>query len=301
MYHINPTAAPSSAPPPLRPSTGRGRPYLAEIVAAARELYEGGELRCDEIAARIGLGPVTIARWARRLGWRRTGWRQPGPEAATEVAAPRRPRGRYGPADHAAARARIEGSRDSLETIALELGITSPTLFRWKKQFGWRRPPSPPRPGPSYHRSRPLGRPYAADAIGIAKRLVTQSLLSQEKIAAQAGISQQTVSDWMRKRGWTRPPVPPGSPRFAAGKRCGPLAETGNRRGRPYAPESRREARALWELTRLSTTLIAARCGVSRDAVARWARKEGWDGPRGRAGVRQLRGFFATQGRLGRR
>lgn len=300
---MNPTAdlsPPSLDPSPLRPSTGRGRPYPADIVAAARELYENEELRCDEIAARIGIGKVTIALWARRLGWRRTGWRCPGAGAAP-LSAPRRPRGRYGPDDHASAQARIEGSRDSLETIAVELGISSLTLFRWQKRFGWQRPASPPRPGPSFHRFRSRGRPYASDAVGIVQRLVTQSLLSQEKIAAQAGVSQQTVSDWMRQRGWTRPPVPPGSHRFAAAKRCGPLAETGNRRGRPYARESRRKARTLWELTRLSTALIAARCGVSRETVSLWARKEGWDRPRGRAGVRQLRGFFATQGRFGRR
>ncbi len=201
---------------------------------------------------------------------------------ASFAAADRVPRrGRYGPVDHEAARALIEGSRLSRERIGIELGIGGTTLFHWQKRFRWRRPAAPERPGPQFYRYRLLrGRPYAADAVGIAQRLVTGTLLSQASIAAQAGVSVATVSRWTSKRGWTRPPAKPWSHRFAASRRTAPVATSGDRRGRCYAPQVVAAARELYEQTALSTALIAARVKVSAVTVERWARVKGWTRPR---------------------
>lgn len=49
----------------------RGRPYAASVAAEARLLYEHAGLPTAHIGARLGAHPVTIARWARRDGWRR--------------------------------------------------------------------------------------------------------------------------------------------------------------------------------------------------------------------------------------
>ncbi|MDB5511841.1 MAG: hypothetical protein JWR08_1324, partial [Enterovirga sp.] len=171
----------------------------------------------------------------------------------------------------------------------------STTLCRWCKRRGWQRPaaPGPARVRPPRYR-RGRGNPYAADAVGRARDLAATTLLSQARIAAQVGVSQAQISVWIRKHGWVRPPVPAWSKRFAASRRTGTLASGGDRRGRPYAPQLRRDARALWELTRLPTTSVAARLGVGPGSVARWARQEGWIRPRGRPGAAQLRGFFGA-------
>ena len=58
------------------------------------------------------------------------------------------------------------------------------------------------------------------------------------------------------------------------------------------AAEARRDARQLWELTRLPTSVIGARVGAHRVTVARWAKEEAWERPHGRPGARQLRGYF---------
>jgi hypothetical protein len=128
-----------------------------------------------------------------------------------------------------------------------------------------------------------------------ARALLTGTLLSQAAIARQIGVSQWWVGDLLRRRGWERPPVPPRSKRFAASGRKGVLASEGDRRGRPYAREVRRDGCNLWELTRLGTALIGARLGVHPATVARWAKEESWVRPRGRAGRAQLRGFFGSQ------
>jgi hypothetical protein len=174
----------------------------------------------------------------------------------------------------------VEGTRLGLERIGLELGIGTATLFRWTKRFRWQRPAAPDRPGPSHYRSRTRrGRPYMADAVETARDLATGSLLSQTRIAAQAGVTQATISIWIRKRGWTRPEPRPGSRRFAASVRTAPLAATGSRRGRPYAPEIAAEARLLFVQSELPTMVIAARLRVTPVTVARWARLGGWTRP----------------------
>jgi uncharacterized protein YjcR len=108
-------------------------------------------------------------------------------------------------------------------------------------------------------------------------------------------VCQAQISVWIRKHGWVRPAVPAWSKRFAASRRTGTLADAGDRRGRPYAPQLRREARALWELTRLPTLVIGRRLGVHPGTIARWSHEERWERPRGRAGIRQLRGLFGMR------
>ncbi len=193
--------------------------------------------------------------------------------------ASRRP-GRYEAEDHAAARALIEGSRLGLERIGLTLGIGTATLFRWQRRYRWTRPAPPDKAGPTYFRYRSRGRPYAADAVGTARDLVTGTLLSQKRIAARAGVSQASISKWIRRRGWTRPADKPGSRRVAASRRTAPTAESGSRRGRPYGPATVAEARRLYTETELSTDMVAARVRVSPVTIALWARTNGWTRPR---------------------
>ena len=203
-------------------------------------------------------------------------------DAADKAADRGRPRhAPYGAAEHEAARALIEGSRLGLERIGLQLGIGTATLFRWKKRFRWTRPAPPDRPGPHHYRYRRLrGRPYATDAVETARQLVITTLLPQARIAARAGVTQATVSNWIRRRGWTRPKAKPTSHRFAASRRTAPTVASGDRRGRGYDPQVVAAARELYEQTQLSTVIIAARVKVSAVTVARWAKLKGWTRPR---------------------
>jgi transposase len=257
------------------------------VVEAVRALL-GTELRFDEIAARTGVGAATVGRWSRRFR-----------AAAGEGLPPGRPGtcgpgGRHSPETRQAARAMVEGTQLGLERIALALGIGVATLARWVRSERWPRPAGGSHFKPARYRI-PRGRPYAADAVGTVRDIVTATLLSQKRIAAQAGVSPPTVSSWIRKRGWTRPSPRPGSRRFAAASRAAPLAETGSRRGRPYAPETVTTARRLYEQTELPTLLIAARVRVSPVTVAKWAKQGGWTRPRdipfpdGRPGRRRPR------------
>jgi transposase len=273
-----------------------GRPVEPETIAAARALVEGTTLPMGVIAARVGVCRDTVHNLANRHGWRR-------PRAA------RMPlRGQRGgghpivPEIVAEARALMEGTALSRGAIARRLGVSRKALQLWQKRDGWRRPPEAPGPLPGPlpdGRTRPAryrrgGRAYAADAVGMAHTLLTRSLQSQQEIADQIGVSRKWVGNMLRRRGWQRPPFPPGSRLACANRRTAPLATTGNRRGLPYAPEVRREARALWEVTSLPTALIAARIGVGPWTVNRWARRDGWERPRGRTGARQLRGYFGV-------
>lgn len=203
-------------------------------------------------------------------------------DAVDEAAHRRQPRhAPYGAADHEAARALIEGSRLGLERIGLQLGIGTATLFRWKKRFRWSRPAPPDRPGPHFYRYRRLrGRPYATDAVETARQLAITTLLPQARIAARAGVSQATVSNWITRRGWIRPKAKPTSHRFAASRRTAPVAATGDRRGRGYDPQIVAAARELYQQTELSTVIIGARVKVSAVTVARWAKLKGWMRPR---------------------
>ena len=280
----------STRPGALRNTTGRGRPYPPELVEAVRDLLLRTDLRFAEIAERTGVGEATVGRWARRFRWR-TG--RGTAAASPQRPSPRRPgqakRGhdvavqaatgayrRYTPEERDAARLLIEGSRQSVEQIGLQLGIATPTLFRWQKREGWHRPPPQDRIGPRHYRSRRRGRPYGGDAAGIARDLATRTLLSQKRIAALAGVSQATVCNWIRLRVWKRPQAMPGSRRFAAARRTASTAQSGSRRGRPYAPEIVAQVRELYQTTALPTPLIAARCKVTAVTAARWAREKGW-------------------------
>lgn len=109
---------------------------------------------------------------------------------------------------------------------------------------------------------------------------MTGTLLPQARIAERAGVSQATISMWIRRRGWTRPPARPESHRFAASRRMAPTAESGDRRGRRYDEGIVAEARLLYQQTELPTAIIAARLRVSAVTVARWAKGQGWLRPR---------------------
>lgn len=172
---------------------------------------------------------------------------------------------RYPLALREAARALVEGSRDGMERIAGELGIHRYTLHRWTKRFGWVRPAAPARTGPDFYRARRLGRPYAADAVGTARTLVTASKLPAHRIAAQAGISRATLYRWMRRPGWERPP--------AVRARARPYRA-------PYPPEIVARAGELYRTTRLSTRFIAARVKATAERVRHWAKAGGWTRPR---------------------
>lgn len=187
-----------------------------------------------------------------------------------------------------AARALVEGSALPQAVIAARLGIGRATLSRWLKAGCWRRPPEAPtflrprRDGgarPVRYRSM-TGRPYAADAVGAAKLLLTQTLLSQAAIAARLGVGATWVFRLLRRTGWTRPAVPRGSRRFSAFVRTAPVATNGDRRGRPYAPETVAAARELYEAAGFSTRFVAVRVGVSEATLQRWAREKGWRRPR---------------------
>ncbi len=282
MKTNDPAVAPLPALSPLRESGRRGRPYRPEVVEVVRALL-GTPLRFAEIAARTGVGEATIGRWSRhfRFAAGEGGATYPVIPGLAGGENPEPTTGLRRAETRDAARAMVEGTRLGLERIGLELGIGTATLSRWVRRGGWHRPAPPDKAGPSHYRSRTRrGRPYMADAVETARDLVTGTLLSQKRIAAQAGVSQATVSIWIRKRGWIRPAPRRGSRRFAAAARTAPLATTGNRRGRPYAPEIVAEARRLFVQTELPTIIIAARLRVTPVTVARWARLGGWTRPR---------------------
>ena len=177
---------------------------------------------------------------------------------------------RYGPEVREAARVRIEGTREGLERIGLALGIDRWTLHRWQKRFGWQRPPPPDRlvlprdRRPDFYRSRRLGRPYGGDAVSTARDLVLGSTLPLDRVAARAGVSRATLYRWIAQRGWTRPPE----------------HARGHGHRRPYGPEVVAAARELYQITELSTRMIAARVRTTREWVRHWARQEGWTRPR---------------------
>lgn len=218
----------------------------------------------------------------------------------------------------AEARALLEGTRLSFDAIAERTGVSPTTLCRWRKRNRWVRPGASEAPARPVRHRRGRGLPYAGCVVAQARDLLTGTLLSQKAIARQVGVSQAQISVWLRKRCWERPSAPPdvgsarfgllrgwnagssgsrGGRRFAASRRGGVLASEGDRRGRPYAGSVRAEARALWEVTRLSTAVIGARLGVHPGTVARWSKEEAWERPRGRAGRAQLRGFFGAMRR----
>jgi DNA invertase Pin-like site-specific DNA recombinase len=263
-------------------------------VQAVRGLVEDTTLPQGEIAARVGVCRETVSNLRVRHGWRRPG-------AA-------RLRGQCGGDNPvlteavAAARPLVDGTALSVTAIAKRLGVSRSSVTRWRVHYGWQRPPDAPTSEPPPRadgRARPAryrtvkGRPYAADAVERARDLLTGTVLSQVAIARQLGVTHAWVGNLLRRRGWERPPAPRRSRRFWANRRTGPLAVEGDRRGLPYAPEVRREARAMWELTLLPTASIAARLNIQPRSVNRWAQQEGWERPRGRRGGRQMRGYFA--------
>ena len=282
-----------SSPGPTAPNR---RSCPPKIVEAVRALIEGTALSQREIAARTGVCPHTVSNLKQRHGWTRPNGRPVRGEARRECF-PRLA------AAMAAARPLVEGTVESEGAIARRLGVDRGSVARWRKLYGWTRPAGAPTflPGPRADgQSRPVrsrlrrGKPYMTDAVEGARTLLMMTLLSQKAIAKQLGVSQWWVGDILRRRGWERPGVPAWSRRFAAGRRVGTLASEGDRRGRPYAPALRREARAMWELTLLPTALIAARIGVGPSTVARWAQADAWERPTGRVGARQLRGYFGA-------
>lgn len=275
---------PSSSCPdqsrPKRQAAGKRLCCPADTIEAARALVEGTTLSLDIIAAQVGVQRETVARMRDRHGWTRpAGARVPGRAGGGHA---------IGPEVVEAARALVEGTALPQAVIAARLGIGRATLGRWGKARRWTRPPEAPtflRPCPD-GRARPVrylsikGRPYAADAVGTAKYLLTETLMSQAAIAKRLGVSSAWVCRQLHRKGLTRPPVPRGNRRFSAFVRTAPVATSGDRRGRPYAPETVAAARELYQASGFSTRLIAARVGVSTVTITRWARKEGWVRPR---------------------
>lgn len=302
---------------------GRGR-LRPETVEQIRTLVETTTLTEREIARRLRVSTATISRLKREGGWGE-------PEGSARLL---RRRGRpYPPELVAAVRALVEGTGLTYREIARRTGVSSAMACRWRRLHGWRRPEEaarPVHPGASGLRAarrearrqrrwehrirqesetgalgrqkppralRRPGRPYRADTIEAVRVLVVGSVLSYRVIAARTGICSETAWRWTRRHGWRRPNLPVIARRSAAARRTAPVATAGNRRGRPYAPEIRREARALWELTALPTALIAARLGLRPGTVSLWARREAWERPRGRPTGRQLRRFHGMRRR----
>ena len=232
----------------------------------------------------------------------------PSPPASSPRGGRRFGRAGFPPEIVEAARRLLEETALPLAAVAERTGVSGGTIWLWRKRHGWRRPPDAPgalpkprpdgRARPSRYRSG-KGRPYAADTVAEAELLLTRTLLSQKAIADRMAVSQAWLGRIMRRRGWVRPEVPSWSKRWAAAKRTAVLRQEGDRRGRPYAPAVRREARILWEDSRLPTLLIAARLGVDASTIADWSRREAWTRPPGRVGRPQLRGFFGTMARRG--
>ncbi len=282
----------SGPPGSARVLRRQGQPCRPKAVAAVRALVEDTRLTARAVADEGGMKRSTVGSLQTRRGWTRPrparlpvrGQRGGGHPIASDVVAE--------------ARGMLEGSRLTFGEVSQLTGVSRTTLCRWCKRGRWNRPEPPGglRP-PRYFRYRRRGLPYAADAVGRVRDLVTGTLLSQKKIATTVGVSQERVSAWTRRRGWLRPSPLRSSKRCAASARTGPLATAGDRRGRPYAAATRREARALWELTLLSTALIGARLGPHPVTVARWAKEGGWERPRGRLGRAQLRGYFGMLAR----
>jgi transposase len=187
---------------------------------------------------------------------------------------------------HAAVRVRVEGSRDGTERIAREFEIGRATLCRWAKRFGWKRPAATgasgvAAKGPGLLPLARFGRPYGGDAVGLARDLVTGSILPIRRVAAQVGVSPSTVLGWAARRGWERPPAKSRSRREAAERRAAAMADaTGGRSRRAYPPEVVARAGELYRTTELSTRMIAARVKTTRERVAFWARSGGWTRPR---------------------
>lgn len=275
--------SPQPRPRPPRCATGVGRPYRAEIVATARVLVEGTTLPCREVAERIGIRRETVDRWVRRFGWRRPDGepRQAAPSLVAVPGVPGRHPGRYGAERREAARGLVENTRLSWERIGLQLGIAPCTLWRWRRRYRWTRPPGPDPKPPFHARSRTRrGRPYAADALGNAQRLVTASRLSQATIAVKVGVSGGTLSNWIARRGWTRPPDVTASRSGAVARRAGRTGTTGARRTRSCPPEIVAAAGELFPQTNLPAALIAARVGINKNTVWLWAKTHGWTRPR---------------------
>lgn len=265
-----------------RPPTGRGRPHSPETVASVRALVEGTDLTYREIAGRHGIHPRTVASWSHAGGWRDAAGCRADLSAGEEAPAPSRPRltrRGYDPETRARAYGLLTQTRLSLDRIARACGVSPVTLWRWGRDGGWTRPTRPKEVGPWPYRSRRLlGRPYGGGVREEARRLVTGTTLNQARIAAQLGVSQDTVSRWTRAGGWQRPGA--YAVRLAARRRTAPTARTGNLRNAPYAPEVVAAARELYEQTVLPTANIAARVKVSAVTVGLWARRNGWTRPR---------------------
>lgn len=111
------------------------------------------------------------------------------------------------------------------------------------------------------------GRPFAAEIVEALRQLVEGTLLPMRVIAAQVGLSRQTVNKFAAKHGWQRP-------------RPARVALKGQRGGGArIVPEVVAAARELVEGTTLTSAAIAKRLGVSPTSMSRWRKRGRWRRP----------------------
>ena len=92
------------------------------------------------------------------------------------------------------ARRLIEGSERTLEDIAVEVGVSVPSLRAWIKKNGWRRPPGAPRAVPK----------LPPEKEGPARRLYEGGAAVAD-IAGLLACHGSYVHRIARRRGWRRP------------------------------------------------------------------------------------------------
>lgn len=271
------TAGGSTLPPtPRRSSTGSGRPYPPETIAAVRALIVGAGLSRREAAARSGLREDTIGKWARRYGWRRAGGAgdarvggaRVGGASATVLAG-------VGPgpvslADHAnlipphpevPAVGRPRSTQDRPASFEAPLRGAPQD-----EEEGGRRPDA------RRISSRHPG-PYGPAVREAARVRVEGSRDGLERIADELGIARWTLHRWRKRFGWRRPAPP------ERGGPAGPGFFRSRRFGRAYGADAVGTARDLVTRSNLPLGRIAARAGVSRATVYRWMARRGWTRP----------------------
>lgn len=125
--------------------------------------------------------------------------------------------------------------------------------------------------------------PHGPDVVERARVLVEDSVLSQVAIAAEVGVSRNTIVNWQRREGWVRPPGKRrGRGVVAAGEvRPRPRRMASGGKARFYGPEIVEAVRRLVEDSVLTQGAIAARTGVSHETIRIWTAREGWSRPAG--------------------
>lgn len=231
---------------PLRPRR-LSRAAEEERRLAGGRLLADGTLSAAEIARQLGVGPKTVAEWARRL-------RDHGPEGLKSRSSARLPR-------HVAEKRRILAAWPILEgkltytSIARQIGVTGKTVAQWAKQLHEH--------GLNGLRTRNpagLSRKAKEERRLAAGRLLMEGKLSPPEVAHQMGVTRKTVMQWtnqlqehgldgLRTRCPTMPPRRTRQERWQAAK----LVEEGQ-----------------WSLSEASRQM-----GVTRRTIIEWLRHLG--------------------------